>query len=152
MKLGDIGSWASIVGLGLTLLTFLLAARVNSKVNRILETESDENYFKQKISNVLEELKETRNLAEEENIKILFSTKQYSKVKTAMQIVNASWDVLYIYNNQLIKKMKIHKWKHKFEEIKKMYDGQKVRSCREMADFLGEFITFLEKEQSIHER
>lgn len=106
MSLSDIGSWASIVGLVISSVTFILAARVNSKVNDKLRAKSDKTYFVKKIKNALKELRDVQALAEEGNKELLFSTKQYSKINSAIELVNSSWDVLLLYEKKILKKSK----------------------------------------------
>lgn len=149
MSLGDIGSWASIVGLVLTFLTFILAARVNSKVNDKLKTKNDKTYFIKKVKNTLRELHEVKEFAEEGNEELLFSTKQYSKINSAIELVISSWDVLLLYEKKVSKTLKKWSWNKKFKRIRYQYSRECCyKNRKEIVEFLNEFITFLEKEQS----
>ena len=65
--LSDIGSWASIIGLILTLLTLIITSRVNQKVNGVMKSRADKTYFNQRVETVIEELKEVKALAENDS-------------------------------------------------------------------------------------
>lgn len=151
MNLSDIGSWASIIGLAITILTFFLAANVNKKVNGILKSKSDKTYFNKKVIVAISDLSNLLEIAEEGKTDILYSTKQYSKINSAIELVNSSWEVLLPYENKLSKKIKNASWNRKFEKIQNMYNNRIIKNTNEVITFLNEFITFLEKEQDNNE-
>lgn len=146
MALSDIGSWASIVGLALTIGTLFLTARVNTKVNDALKSKEDKTYFGNRAKNIIKELKEVKNLAEEDANGVLYSTKQYSKINSAINLIESSWDILLPYDNGLKKKWKVIIWRKKFKTIKEIYNNIHLRKNRDVVAFLNELITFLEKE------
>lgn len=149
--INEIGSWASIIGLAITIVTFFLAANVNKKVNGILKTKNDNSYFNKMVKGVIEDLKGMRGIAEDGKSGILYATKQYSQLNKAIEVVNSSWDVLLQYENKISRRIKINIWKRKFKRIRNMYTGQTISNTNEVIAFLNEFITFLEKEQGNHE-
>ncbi|MBQ9928969.1 MAG: hypothetical protein IJO65_13485 [Lachnospiraceae bacterium] len=151
MILSDIGSWASIIGLAITILTFFLAANVNKKVNGILKSKNDKTYFNKKVVVAISDLSNLLEIAEEGKTDILYSTKQYSKINSAIELVNSSWEVLLPYENKLTKKIKNSSWNRKFEKIHNMYNNRIIKNTNEVITFLNEFITFLEKEQDNNE-
>lgn len=151
MNLGDVGSWASIIGLAVTVLTFFLAANVNKKVNGILKSKSDKSYFNKKVIVTISDLNHLREIAEEGKVDILYTTKQYSKINSAIELVNSSWDVLLPYENRLSKKIKSMSWNGKFKKIRNIYNQPFGKNTNEVITFLNEFITFLEKEQGNNE-
>lgn len=151
MSLSDAGNWASIIGFVITILTFLLAARVNHKVNGILKTKQDRTYFQKRAKGTIQNLSEIKSAAEEDNTEVLFSTKQYSKINDAMELVSSSWDILLRYENKLSRKLIIHSWNKKFERVRQMYRSERIKSVKEMITFLGAFITFFEKEMDDYE-
>lgn len=148
MSLGDIGSWASIIGLGITLITFMLAANVNRKVNSILKTKSDKTFFNKKVKEAIKNLKEVQELAENDMVELLYNTKQYCNINNAIDLVDASWDVLLEYETAFSKKIKIASWERKFAKIEKMYDGKISKNTTQLVSYLNQFIIFLEKEQN----
>lgn len=151
--LNYISSWASIAGFVLTIVTMLLAARVNRKVNSILKKKSDKNFFAQKAPACIKLLQETQGIAAESEFRILFSNIQYSKIKQSMDLLRSSWDTLYAYEGKWSKRRWKWKWERKFKHISRMYD--KDSGCeqkrQEVIDFLSELIIFLEKEQGANE-
>ena len=150
MNLSDVGSWASIIGLIITIITFCLASKVNKKVSKIVKTKCDRTYFSQKVSVAINGLKEVKEMAEE-SCAYLYATKQFSKINSAIELTISSWDVLYQYSSFVIKQMKIALWNRKFKKIKDMYNLSGTKNTNELVKFLNEFITFLEKEQSNNE-
>ena len=151
MTLGDVGSWASIIGLAITIFTDFLAANVNKKVNRILKSKSDKTYFNKKVNVAIQDLKLLQEFAEEGKRNLLFSTKQYSKINSAIELVNSSWDVLLQYESKFSKKVKINSWNKKFKKIRNLYNFEISKDTNEVIAFLNEFITFLEKEHDNNE-
>lgn len=151
MDINELGSWASIIGFVITIVTFFLAANVNKKVNEILKTKSDNSYFNKKVGGVIKDLEGLRGIAEEGKNGILYATKQYSQINNAIEVVNSSWDVLLPYENKISRRLKINDWKKKFKKIRIIYTEQTMPNTNEVVVFLNEFITFLEKEQSNHE-
>lgn len=152
MNLSDFGNWSSIIGLVITIITFLLAANVNKKVNGILKSKSDRSYFDKKIGIYLSNLKQLQDIASSAQDEVLFSTKQYANINNVIQLVGSSWDVLMQYERKRTKKKKIDYWEKKFEEVQGMYKRSDSRDVRKLISFLSEFITFLEKEQANNER
>lgn len=152
MNLSDFGNWSSIIGLVITIITFLLAANVNKKVNGILKSKSDRSYFDKKIGIYLSNLKQLQDIASSAQDEVLFSTKQYANINNVIQLVGSSWDVLMQYERKGTKKKKIDYWEKKFEEVQGMYKRSDSRDVRKLISFLSEFITFLEKEQANNER
>lgn len=147
MNLGDIGSWASIVGLVITLFTFFMASNVNKKVNEILKAKNDRKFFSKKAPKITSDLKHLQEIVENGEWVIWGSTMQQSKIYNAIEVVSCSWDVLLPNENKIVRKIKIISWNHKFKRIKEMYSGKRQMNSKEMVTFLSEFITFLEKEQ-----
>lgn len=152
MNLSDFGNWSSIIGLVITIITFLLAANVNKKVNGILKSKGDRSYFDKKIGIYLSNLKQLQDIASSAQDEVLFSTKQYANINNVIQLVGSSWDVLMQYERKGTKKKKIDYWEKKFEEVQGMYKRSDSRDVRKLISFLSEFITFLEKEQANNER
>lgn len=151
--LNYIGSWASIVGLALTIITMLLAVRVNRKVNSILKAKSDKSYFTQKVPGCIVALRDVQGIAADLELNILFSSIQYSKIKQSMDLIRSSWDMLYAYESKWSRRIKKWRWEGKFKHISRMYD--KYHPCeqkrQDVIDFLSELIIFLEKEQKVNE-
>lgn len=146
MNLETVGSWASIIGLAITIFTFFLAANVNKKVNGILKSKRDKTYFNKKVIVTIQDLKLLQTFAEEGKKDLLYSTKQYSKLNSALELVNSSWDVLLQYEGKFSKRMKIQSWNRKFRKIRDIYNLQISKDTHTVITFLNEFITFLEKE------
>lgn len=147
MDLNKIGNWSSIIGLAITVFTFFLAANVNRKVNRILKAKNDKSFFEKRVSKTISDLTGLKELAETEQISLLYGTKQYSEINTAIDIVNSSWDALFQYENKLPRLIKIFLWKVKFKRIQYVYAFKKDKHLKFVIRFLNEFITFLEKEK-----
>lgn len=147
MSLGDIGSWASIVGLIMTVVTLWTTANVNKKVNDILKSEKDKKYFDEKLSQILKKLKEVRQLAEDGNDSTLYSTRQYSKINEAIQIMECSWDILFRHENKKQKDKEIQKMQEKCKRIRGIY-GDKFKNTSELIELLNSIIIVLEKEQN----
>ena len=148
MNLSDVGSWASIIGFVITFLTFLLTSNVNKKVNESLKSRNDKIYFNKKVDSVINDLTSVLQIAEDGKKEILYSTKQYSKINSAIELVSSSWDVLLSYDSKLLKRIKVKSWNKKIKKIRKMYNNQISKDLNEVITFLSEFITFLEKEQN----
>lgn len=146
MSLEYIGSWASIIGLVITIFTFFLAANVNRKVNGVLKSKSDKTYFNKKVTGVINDLKKLQQIAEDEKNDILYATRQYSIINSAIELVNSSWDVLLQYENKLSKRIKIRSWNISFKKIREIYTVEAVKNTKEVIVFLNELIIFLEKE------
>ncbi len=149
--INELGSWASIIGLAITIVTFFLAANVNRKVNGILKTKSDNSFFNKKVGGVIDNLKRLQKTAEAGKYDILYGTKQFSQINSAVEVVNSSWDVLLQYENKISRRMKINSWKRKFKRISIIFAEQSPRKTNEVIAFLNEFIIFLEKERGSHE-
>lgn len=147
MDLSDIGNWCSIIGLVITIITLLLTTNVNKKVNGILKSKSDRSYFDKKIEIYLPSLRQLLDIAPSAQKEVLFSTTQYANINNAIQLVRSSWDVLMQYERKGSKKKKIEQWEQKFKELKDMYELRYDKDAKKLIAFLGEFITFLEKEQ-----
>lgn len=147
MSLSDFGNWASIIGLIITIITFLLTTNVNRKVNSILKSQNDRSYFDKKVKIYLPSLVKLLSIAQTAQEEVLFSTKQYTSIYNAIQLVLSSWDVLMQYEKTIPKKIKIYHWKRKFTELQNMYNGKSNKDINKLISFLTEFIIFLEKEQ-----
>lgn len=150
MDLDTIGNVSSIIGLVITIITLLLSANVNRKVNTMLKVKADRTYFNKKVKNVIDDLKKLLDIAEKSEYDVLLSTKQYSTINSAICVVSSSWDALFQYENRLSKKRKIKSWNKKFESIRNMYNNN-TSDSNEVISFLSEFITFLEKENDNNE-
>lgn len=118
MNLSDFGNWSSIIGLVITIITFLLAANVNKKVNGILKSKSDRSYFDKKIGIYLSNLKQLQDIASSAQDEVLFSTKQYANINNVIQLVGSSWDVLMQYERKGTKKKKIDYWEKNLKKCK----------------------------------
>lgn len=151
MSLETVGSWASIIGLAITICTFFLAANVNKKVNGILKSKSDKRHFNKKVISTIRDLESLQGLAEEDKTNLLYSTKQCSIISKAIELTDSSWDVLLPYENKISKKIKIILWKKRFKKIQDMYKSNIRKDTKEVIIFLNKFITFLEKEKENHE-
>ena len=146
MSLSDIGSWASIIGLGMTLLTYAMTRSVKKEVNLVLKAQIDKVYFAKRVGNIVKNLEDVRRVVEVEKMDIWISTTQYAKINSAIELVKNSWDILYAYENKLIKKCKIHSWNKQFKNIECIYGKEKYADSKEVISFLNKLITFLEKE------
>lgn len=149
--LSDIGSWASIIGLILTLVTLVITSKVNQKVNGALKSRTDKSYFIKRATGVVNNLKEVKKMAEEDANDILYSTKHYSQINSAINLVEASWEILLPYERKATKKRKIEKWTVKFKRVKEIYSMKYHTNNKELVAFLDELITFLEKEINSNE-
>lgn len=147
-----VGSWASIAGFMLTIITMFLAARVDRKVNSILRVKADKTYFSQKVSGCIESLKGVQGIAADVEKRVLFSTRQYTEIKQAIDLVGSSWDTLYLYENNKVREKRKREWEEKFTYISQMYDHIQVQNRQYVIDFLSELIIFLEKEKEANER
>lgn len=116
-----------------------------------MKTRTDKTYFNKRVQGVIVDLKEVKKLAEDDANVILYSTKQYSKVNSAINLVEASWDILLPYERKGAKRRKIEKWSTKFKRVKDIFNARYRVSNTELVAFLEEFITFLEKETDNNE-
>ena len=134
--LNYIGNWASIVSFILTIVTMLLAARVNRKVNSILKKKSDKTFFAQRAPTCIKLLKEVQGIAGE-----------------SMDLLWSSWDTLCAYESKWRKRKRKWRLERKFKYISRMYEknGGCEPKRQAVIDFLSELIIFLEKEQGANE-
>ncbi len=151
ISLSDMGSWASIIGLLISVLTYFLTRSVKKEVNLVLKNQKDKNFFDNRVRAVLRDLKEIQNIAEEENSKMIWSNKTYSKINSAIELVRSTWDILYEYDNKIMKQYHIRVWTKKFRKVEEMYNGGILANNKTILVFLNELVTFLEKETSNHE-
>lgn len=151
--LNYIGNWASIVSFILTIVTMLLAAQVNRKVNSILKKKSDKTFFAQRAPTCIKLLKEVQGIAGESELRILFSNIQYSKIKQSMDLLWSSWDTLCAYESKWRKRKRKWSLERKFKYISRMYgkNGGYEPKRQAVIDLLSELIIFLEKEQGANE-
>ena len=147
MKISDIANWASIIGFIISILTLFTTFRVNRKVNNALKEQEDLSFFSKRVLGSIKNLIIIKSFAEQDDYKNSFGTKQYSQVKSAIGLVNNSWNVLCTYEGKWSKWLIKEKWKRKFKKICIMYNDPYNRSCKKLVDFLTEFIAFLEKEK-----
>lgn len=150
--IGIIADWVTIIGFVITIVTLILTANVNKKVNGILKTQNDRSYFDKKIGSYLNGLKQLQDIASNAKEDVLFSTMQYSIINNAIQLVNSSWDVLMQFETKNTRKKRIQYWQKQFKCVQDMYRFVNVRDTKKLIEFLTEFITFLEKEQDYGER
>ena len=147
--ISDIGNWCSIFGFVITIITFIVAANVNAKINKIQKSEKDKSYFNKKLKSMIEDLYAMKSYAESSvDISKVFGIQQHSKIKNVITVISESWEVLLPHENVIIKKIKIHSWNKKMKKILGMYDDYAYKSQRELVSFLIELITFLEKEST----
>ena len=67
MSLSDIGSWASIIGLGITLLTYAMTRSVKKEVKLVLKTQNDKEYFAKRVGTVVKSLEDVLHLLESQS-------------------------------------------------------------------------------------
>lgn len=153
-SISDFGNVCSILGFILTIITFIVAADVNSKINKMQKSKKDISYFNKKVESMIKDLNDMKSFAESSaDINKIFGLQQQSKIKNAITVIKESWDVLLPHENIIIKKYKVHSWNKKMKKILKMYmeKKSKTKNQNELLSFLIELITFLEKENENNE-
>lgn len=151
-SISDIGNWCSIIGFIITVITFLVAANVNRKINKIQKMKNDVSYFNKKVISMIGDLKDMQALVTgTEDIEKIFGLKQQAQIKRIITVIDDSWNVLLQHEAKIAKKIKIHSWNKRMKKIMKMYEGVETKNRRELISFLIELITFLEKENKDNE-
>ena len=116
-----------------------------------MKAKTNKDFFNKKIKAVIKDLGNIKTIAEDEKDEILYSTKQYSLMNSAIELTKSSWDVLLQYDSKLLRKIKITIWNWKFKKLLNMYNSLEKRDRNELVKILTQFITFLEKEQRNNE-
>ena len=109
-------------------------------------------FFTKRVDGLIDDLKYLQEIAGKEKPDILYATQKYSKINTAINVVNSSWSALLPYDNRFMKIAKVISWKHRFKKIQRIYNRRDFNDVNKVMKFLDEFITFMEKEKCNNER